>query len=278
MGGEALTATLMQRPVRQPHRPQWVINGYGPTECTTFTTMYAIAQDEARSSIPIGRAIPGRELYVLDRWRQRAAAGLGRRVVYRRFGAGARLSQPAAANPGEFHRVAAGAYTKPAIGCVGCATAIWNISAEMIAVKIRGFRIELSEIENAINAPEGVEKGVVVDVVHRESKRLAAYLLMARAWLDPAELRSRLERRLPDYMVPSSYVEIDEIPLTVNGKLDRLSPAPQFAQSGRYAAPENPLEALICSLWSNILGVETVGIDDDFSDWAAIRSKHCVHQ
>ncbi|MBX9336213.1 non-ribosomal peptide synthetase, partial [Serratia marcescens] len=97
-------------------------------------------------------------------------------------------------------------------------------------------------------------------------KRLAAYLLMARgvAW-DPAELRSRLERRLPDYMVPSSYVEIDEIPLTVNGKLDRSAlPAPQFAQSGRYAAPENPLEALICSLWSNILGVETVGIDDDF--------------
>ena len=69
VGGEALTATLMQRLVRQPHRPQWVINGYGPTECTTFTTMYAIAQDEARSSIPIGRAIPGRELYVLDRWR-----------------------------------------------------------------------------------------------------------------------------------------------------------------------------------------------------------------
>ena len=66
-------------------------------------------------------------------------------------------------------------------------------------------------------------------------------------------------------MVPSSYVEIDEIPLTVNGKLDRSAlPAPQFAQSGRYAAPENPLEALICSLWSNILGVETVGIDDDF--------------
>ncbi len=99
-----------------------------------------------------------------------------------------------------------------------------------------------------------------------ESKRLAAYLLMARgvAW-DPAELRSRLERSLPDYMVPSSYVEIDEIPLTVNGKLDRSAlPAPQFAQSGRYAAPENPLEALICSLWSNILGVETVGIDDDF--------------
>lgn len=87
-------------------------------------------------------------------------------------------------------------------------------------MKIRGFRIELSEIENAINATEGVEKGVVVDVVHRESKRLAAYLLMARGVArDPAELRSRLERRLPDYMVPSSYVEIDEIPLTVNGKL-----------------------------------------------------------
>ena len=141
-------------------------------------------------------------------------------------------------------------------------------------VKIRGFRIELSEIENAINALEGVEKGVVVDVVHRESKRLAAYLLMARGVAGILLSCAPGERRLPDYMVPSSYVEIDEIPLTVNGKLDRSAlPAPQFAQSGRYAAPENPLEALICSLWSNILGVETVGIDDDFSDWAAIRSK-----
>ena len=112
-----------------------------------------------------------------------------------------------------------------------------------------------------------------MDVVHRESKRLAAYLLMARGVArDPAELRSG-ERRLPDYMVPSSYVEIDEIPLTVNGKLDRSAlPAPQFAQSGRYAAGE-PAGGADLFLWSNILGVETVGIDDDFSDWAAIRSK-----
>lgn len=105
VGGEALTATLMQRLVRQPHRPQWVINGYGPTECTTFTTMYAIAQDEARSSIPIGRAIPGRELYVLDRWRHRCRRAWPASCISA-VRAGARLSQPAAANPGEFHRVA----------------------------------------------------------------------------------------------------------------------------------------------------------------------------
>ncbi len=76
VGGEALTATLMQRLVRQANRPQQVINGYGPTECTTFTTMYAIAADETRSSIPIGRAIPGRELHVLDRWLQPLPPGL----------------------------------------------------------------------------------------------------------------------------------------------------------------------------------------------------------
>ncbi|MEX5716183.1 condensation domain-containing protein [Serratia ureilytica] len=78
-------------------------------------------------------------------------------------------------------------------------------------------------------------------------------------------MRARLERILPDYMVPSSYVALDEIPLTVNGKLDRTAlPAPQFAQSERYAAPQNALEALICALWAEILGVERVGVDDDF--------------
>ncbi|MGP2835812.1 amino acid adenylation domain-containing protein [Serratia nevei] len=267
VGGEALTATLMQRLVRQPHRPQWVINGYGPTECTTFTTMYAIAQDEARSSIPIGRAIPGRELYVLDRWRQPLPPGLaGELYIGGSALARGYLNQPQQTQASFIELHGRRLYkTGDRVRWLRDGN-LEYLGRNDCQVKIRGFRIELSEIENAINALEGVEKGVVVDVVHRESKRLAAYLLMARgvAW-DPAELRSRLERSLPDYMVPSSYVEIDEIPLTVNGKLDRSAlPAPQFAQSGRYAAPENPLEALICSLWSNILGVETVGIDDDF--------------
>lgn len=193
VGGEALTATLMQRLVRQPHRPQWVINGYGPTECTTFTTMYAIAQDEARSSIPIGRAIPGRELYVLDRWRQPLPPGLaGELYIGGSALARGYLNQPQQTQASFIELHGRRLYkTGDRVRWLRDGN-LEYLGRNDCQVKIRGFRIELSEIENAINALEGVEKGVVVDVVHRESKRLAAYLLMARgvAW-DPAELRSR---------------------------------------------------------------------------------------
>ncbi|MBH2663716.1 amino acid adenylation domain-containing protein [Serratia ureilytica] len=267
VGGEALTATLMQRLVRQANRPQQVINGYGPTECTTFTTMYAIAADETRSSIPIGRAIPGRELHVLDRWLQPLPPGLAGELYI----GGDALARGYLNQPQQTQERFITLNGRRLYKSGDRVRELRDGNLEYLGrndcqVKIRGFRIELSEIENTINALEGVEKCVVVDVVHRDSKRLAAYVLMARGEpLDPADLRARLERILPDYMVPSSYVALDEIPLTVNGKLDRTAlPAPQFAQSERYAAPQNALEALICALWAEILGVERVGVDDDF--------------
>ncbi|HYA81265.1 MAG TPA: AMP-binding protein, partial [Methylocystis sp.] len=136
-------------------------------------------------------------------------------------------------------------------------------------VKIRGLRIELGEIEAALSRVEGVREAIVVA---REDgaagKRLVAYVTAREsARLEAAALGAALQRELPDYMVPSAFVALEALPLTVNGKVDRKAlPSPDF--EGRaahaYVAPRNATEETLCRIWAETLGVERVGIEDNF--------------
>ncbi|MCF5736604.1 AMP-binding protein, partial [Pseudomonas syringae] len=136
-------------------------------------------------------------------------------------------------------------------------------------VKIRGFRVELGEIEAVLGACAGVSEAVVVaresTPGQSDSKRLIAYLCG-----DPVpveQLRAALMEALPDYMVPSAYVHLQAMPLTPNGKLDRLSlPAPgQEAFASRaYEAPQGEIEQIIADVWQELLGIEQVGRHDNF--------------
>ena len=136
-------------------------------------------------------------------------------------------------------------------------------------IKLRGFRIELGEIEVSLNKQDTVDQAVVI--VREDSpgdQRLVAYLKAAgRASIEADSLRKALRVNLPDYMIPAAFVVLAEIPLTPNGKIDRKAlPAPEWTAQGSYVAPRSIAEEALCELWAATLGVEQVGVHDDFFD------------
>ena len=133
-------------------------------------------------------------------------------------------------------------------------------------VKIRGHRIELGEIENELCTLPEVSQAVVIDYKKNETTVLAAYIVSDLGESIGADkLRDTLVSKLPDYMIPSTFTYLDSVPLTINGKLDRRAlPEPEFVNNESYVAPTTELEKQLCDIWQDILGLEQVGIEDNF--------------
>jgi acyl carrier protein len=132
---------------------------------------------------------------------------------------------------------------------------------------LRGYRIELGEIESALaGAPRVKEAVVEVRQDGRGEKRLVAYVVSEGERAGGRELRRYLAERLPEYMAPSVYVEMDQLPLTANGKIDRRRLPEPEAESGesRYVEPGSEVERVVAEIWAEALGVERVGVEDDF--------------
>src|SRR6185312_7358855 len=136
-------------------------------------------------------------------------------------------------------------------------------------VKVRGYRIELGEIEAVLRQQGAVQQAVVVaQAAPSGGQRLVAYVTGDRATVNSAQLRSYLSETLPDYMVPASFVWLDAVPLTPNGKVDRraLPPADSDGMHSEvgYVAPGNAIEELIAGIWCEVLKLERVGALDNF--------------
>jgi len=272
-GGEALELWRLEDWYRRHgDRSPLLVNMYGITETTVHVSYMALdretAKEEHRSLV--GRGITNTRVYVLDGGLQVApvgvagelyVAGMGlARGYLRRFGL---TSERFVANP----------YGDPGTRMYRTGDlARWRADGVLEylgridqQVKVRGFRIELGEIESALQQQAGVSQAVVMLREDRAGeKRLVGYVV-GEAELEVSELRQRLSERLPDYMVPGAIVQLERMPLTPNGKLDRKAlPAPEYQSGQPYRAPRTPQEEILCGLFAEVLGISQVGLDDNF--------------
>jgi amino acid adenylation domain-containing protein len=276
-GGDVLSFRHVERVAGELKGCQ-LINGYGPTESATFACCHPVTPSNGKigQSVPIGRPIANTSVYVLNGQSQPAPVGAAGELHIGGDGlARGYLERPDltaerfiphlfSKEPGErLYRTGDLARYLPD----GNLEFLGRLDGQ---VKLRGYRIELGEIEAALREHPRVREAVAL--ARQDSpgeKRLVAYVLC-----DPeiaaaiTELRSHLKRRLPDYMAPSAFMLLDKLPLTPNGKVDRRAlPAPDQDRpdvDAAYVAPRTPAEEVIAGIWSQVLGVERVGVYDNF--------------
>ncbi len=274
-GGEALEPASL-RPWWERHgdtKPQ-LVNMYGITETTVHVTYRPLTRADAERNSVIGRRIPDLGIYILDERMEPAPIGVAGEIYV--GGSGLARGYLNAAE------LTAERFIPHPFGTRGARLYRTGDRARYIAggdieylgrvdqqVKIRGYRIETGEIEAQLSAHDAVRDVVVVSRDDDGEKRLVAYVVaQERASLPIADLRLHLRDRLPDYMVPTSWVLLDQLPLTPNGKVDRKAlPEPGRARvdSGQsFVAPQTLIEEVLAAIWKEVLRLDVVGRDDNF--------------
>ncbi|WP_375501123.1 amino acid adenylation domain-containing protein [uncultured Nostoc sp.] len=274
-GGDALSVAHVQKVSRQLENCQ-LINGYGPTENTTFTCCYLVTQAaKLGNTVPIGRAIANTQVYILDRNLQPVPVGVAGELYIGGDGlACGYLNRPELTAekflPNSFDcQPGARLYKTGDLGRYLASGDIEFLGRMDSQVKIRGFRIELGEIEAALGQHPEVRSTVVIvreDVPG--DKRLVAYLVLYQEQTPTvSDLRQFLKQKLPEYMIPTAFVFLATLPLTPNSKVDRRAlPVPEYHRELEvsFVAPRNPTEEMLAGIWAEVLGVERVGIHDNF--------------
>jgi amino acid adenylation domain-containing protein/non-ribosomal peptide synthase protein (TIGR01720 family) len=274
IGGESLSSVTVSRWRR--YAPQTrLINEYGPTETVVGCTIYEIRPtDPEDGTIPIGRPIWNTRIYVLDEHLQPVPVGVAGELYIAGAGiARGYLNRPAlsaerfVADP--YGEAGSRMYRSGDLARWRAGGVLEFLGRADQQLKIRGFRIEPGEIEAALERHPTVARAAVIGRQDSEGgKQLAGYVVPAGSEpADPALLRSYLSQQLPGCMVPAAIVVLDALPLTANGKLNiKALPGPDFTagESSGRRSPRTPQEEILCGLFAGLLGLERVGIDDDF--------------
>ncbi|HEU0149444.1 MAG TPA: amino acid adenylation domain-containing protein, partial [Bradyrhizobium sp.] len=270
-GGEALNFAELE-PWFERHgdaQPQ-LINMYGITETTVHVTWRRVRlSDIGAPASVIGRTIPDLQAYLLDdRFSPVPIGAAGEMYI-----GGAGLARGYLGRPGlTAQRFVPNPFAAGERLYRTGDLARWNANGELDylgridhQVKIRGFRVELGEIEAALVAHPAVEQAAVLVRDDTGDDRLVGYVVMPDQQVDVEEARRHLQQLLPDYMVPSALMRLDRLPLTSNGKLDRKAlPALEPVDRDAYVKPRNVPEATLAAIFAYVLGVDRVGIHDDF--------------
>ncbi|HSG38583.1 MAG TPA: condensation domain-containing protein, partial [Thermoanaerobaculia bacterium] len=270
LGGEPLSGSLV-RGIHELDFVRRVLNLYGPSEDTTFSTVHE-APRGSRHEPTIGRTLPGSQGYVLDAAGQIAPVGVRGEL----FLGGVGLSRGYLGRPG----LTAEKFLPDPFGAPGARFYRTGDLARRLPdgelqylgridhqVKIRGFRVELGEIEAALRACPGVNEAVVLARHDGGEPRLVAYLVPSGPAPEAADLREHLRRSLPEYMVPSAFVALAAFPLSPNGKVDRKALPDSERQEEESQDPAGfatPAEEIVASIWAETLELDHVSRNDDF--------------
>ncbi|MBO3287394.1 non-ribosomal peptide synthetase [Paenibacillus sp. FSL M8-0228] len=283
VGGDVLSVPHINR-VLEAHPNLHIINGYGPTENTTFSTTQAITGVQS-GSVPIGSPIYNSTAYVVDGSMQLQPVGAWGELIVGGDGVARGYRNRPELTTEKF-------IDSPFRGGERCYRTgdlvRWNADGTLeykgridAQVKIRGYRIELGEVEAQLLKLEAVREAVVIAHEDEQGQKLLCAYVVTHAEVATSELRSALSQELPGYMVPSYFVQLEQLPLTPNGKVDRRAlPQPEggVGSGAEYVPPQNQLQAQLASIWKDVLELERIGIKDNFFEAGghSLRATHVI--
>lgn len=276
VGGDIVSPHTIKKLIRRKHKPINIINGYGPTENTTFTTTYRIdSTTNLENTIPIGKPISNTKVFVLDKNQQLLPVGMVGELYIGGDGLGSYINQPELIsekfisnpfNSGEkLYKSGDLVRWLPD----GNLEYIGRVDYQ---VKIRGFRIELQEIENILISYSGIENAVVIIPKNSPIKQLVTFIVLSKHYrsydktLIKLNIVHYLKTKLPDYMIPQLIHVIDEFPITTNGKIDRRNLelcSENHIEKKELVLPQNNQQTILINIWKQIFKKE-ISIHDDF--------------
>jgi len=280
VGGEVLSWQVVEK-IQQYQPSCQILNHYGPTETTVGVLTYPVHElmRDKSETVPLGRAIANTQVYILDHYLQPVPIGVaGELYIGGDSVARGYLNQPELTAEKFItteHLGGQDAQSTRVYKTGDLARYLPDGNIEFLGridhqVKIHGFRIELGEIESVLSQHPAIQETIVLA---REDEpgnnRLVAYVVPhQQPEFSVSDLRNCLKEKLPEYMVPSAFVQLKALPLTPNGKVDRQAlPAPDTVRpelEGRFVAPRTPIEETIAKIWTQVLGLERISIYDNF--------------
>lgn len=269
LGGEPLPITLLRK--LQEHTKANIFDLYGPTETTVYSTFKDVTNTDF---VTIGKPINNTQIYVLNDNHHLQPIGLVGEICIGGDGVGCGYYL----NPEKTSSVfVPNTYGDDIIYKTGD-LGYWQPNGELVClgrkdhqVKIRGYRVELDDISNNILTFDGIDKCVVIDKTDSNGKKYLCAYLVCKKDIDTAELKKYLVDILPHYMIPSYFVTIDKIPLTLNHKVDRKAlPEPDLKEinsSFNYVRPSTKVEKDLCHIFKDCLSVPKIGVENDIFDY-----------
>ncbi|MFK7784944.1 MAG: amino acid adenylation domain-containing protein [Crocinitomicaceae bacterium] len=251
-------------------------NAYGPTETAICATIFALTKEEALkvNHLPIGKPIANTEIFILNQQQELLPSGaMGEICIGGKGLAMGYLNRPELTAEKFVQHPFDSSKKIYRTGDLGKWLPDGNVEflgRKDDQVKVRGYRVELGEIEHALRKNDQIEQAIVLAKRNKENQNELVAYLTAKSEQDAASIRSEVKKHLPDYMVPSHFIQLEEFFLTANGKIDKSAlPDPEgleMSSGTAYVAPRNEIEEKMVELWQMVLNRTRVGVYDDFHE------------